>query len=130
MQKDTKTALIFCGVFVGLFVFGFILRGNVGGVSTAGGSGVENGRQIIDIAAKGGYTPNVIEAQAGIPTDLRVFTNGTYDCSSSIVIPSLGYQEMLQATGTETISLTAEQAQGTLEGMCSMGMYRFEIAFK
>ncbi|MEK9156662.1 MAG: cupredoxin domain-containing protein [Patescibacteria group bacterium] len=130
MQKDTKTALIFCGVFVGLFVFGFILRGNVGGVSTAGGSVVENGRQIIDIAAKGGYTPNVIEAQAGIPTDLRVFTNGTYDCSSSIVIPSLGYQEMLQATGTETISLTAEQAQGTLEGMCSMGMYRFEIAFK
>ena len=130
MQKDTKIALIFCGILVGLLTLTFVLRGNIGPESTTGGVIMENGRQIIDITARGGYTPNFIEARAGLPTDIRVLTDGTYDCSSSIIIPSLGYQKMLQATGTETISLTADQAQGTLEGTCGMGMYRFEIAFK
>lgn len=130
MQKDTRTALLFCGVFVGLLVLTVALRTNMSGGTVTGEAIVENGRQTIDIAAKGGYTPNYIEAKAGVPTDLRVLTNGTYDCSSSILIPSLGYQKMLEATGVETVSLTAEQAQGTLEGTCGMGMYRFQIAFK
>lgn len=130
MQKDTKIALIFCGILIGLLTLTFVLRGKIGSESTTGGVILENGRQIIDITARGGYTPNYIEAQAGVPTDIRVLTDGTYDCSSSIIIPSLGYQKMLQATGTETISLTAVQAQGTLEGTCGMGMYRFEIFFK
>ena len=130
MQKDTRTALLFCGVFVGLLVLTVALRTNMSGGTVTGEAIVENGRQTIDSAAKGGYTPNYIEAKAGVPTDLRVLTNGTYDCSSSILIPSLGYQKMLEATGVETVSLTAEQAQGTLEGTCGMGMYRFQIAFK
>lgn len=129
MQKDTKVAMIFTGILIGLVVISFVLRGNMS-KSDAGSVVMENGRQVIDIAAKGGYSPRFVEAKAGVPTDLRVLTNGTYDCSSSIAIPSLGYQKLLPATGTETISLTAEQAQGTLKGTCSMGMYRFEIAFK
>lgn len=91
--------------------------------------GVENGVQTIDLTAKGGFAPSRIEAQAGIPTTLRVTTNGTYDCSSTLVIPALNYQANLEPTGVELINLTSEQAQGTLKGMCGMGMYRFEIAF-
>lgn len=128
MQQDTKIALGFCGFFVGLLVLGTVLGG--GSSQISGSSLLEDDRQIIAIAAKGGYQPNIVTAQAGVPTDIRVLTDGTYDCSSSIVIPSLGYRKMLSPTGVETISLTADQAQGTLEGMCSMGMYRFEIAFE
>ena len=128
MQKDTKIALGFCGFFVGLLVLGTVFGGQSSEVS--GGSLLEDDRQIIAIAAKGGYEPNLVTAQAGIPTDIRISTDGTYDCSSSIVIPSLGYRKMLSATGTETISLTGDQATGTLEGVCSMGMYRFRISFK
>ncbi len=132
MQKDSKTALIFCGAAVGLLVLFFALRNDGSStVATDNGSvSTENGTQVIDLAAKGGYTPSFVEAKAGVPTELRVATNGTYDCSSSLIIPSLGYQAMLKPTGTETIALTAAQAQGTLEGTCGMGMYRFEIAFK
>ena len=90
---------------------------------------ITDGTQTIDITAKGGYSPRVMVAKAGVPTVLRVATNGTFDCSSSIVIPKLAYQKFLKPTGTEDIAISAEQAQGTLQGTCSMGMYSFQIKF-
>ena len=90
---------------------------------------VVDGIQYVDISAKGGYSPRVVTAKAGIPTVLRMKTNGTFDCSASLVIPKLSYQKFLQPSGTEEISITAEQAQGTLQGLCSMGMYNFQIQF-
>lgn len=85
---------------------------------------------MIDLTAKGGYSPNYIEAKAGIPTELHVTTQGTFDCSASLVITSLGYENILEPTGVETIAIAANKAKGTLEGTCGMGMYDFEIAFK
>jgi plastocyanin domain-containing protein len=89
-----------------------------------------DGTQVIDITAKGGYSPRIVTAKAGIPTILRVTTNGTFDCSASIVIPKLSYQKFMQPTGTTDIPIPAEQAQGTLQGLCAMGMYNFQIKFE
>lgn len=86
-------------------------------------------RQIIDITAKGGYNPRNIQAKANLPTVLRVNTNNTYDCSASLVIPKLGYRKFLESTGVEEIVLNEDQAQGTLQGLCSMGMYSFKVEF-
>ena len=132
MQKDTKTALVLCGVAVGFLVlFVAVRNGNKPTLATENTSvNIVNGVQIIDLSAKGGFSPPYIEATAGLPTELRVATNGTYDCSSTLVIPSLNYQKTLEPTGVETIQLSASQAQGTLDGTCGMGMYDFEIAFK
>jgi plastocyanin domain-containing protein len=91
---------------------------------------IVDGKQIIDISAKGGYSPRVVVAKAGVPTVLRVTTNGTFDCSASVVIPKLSYQKFLQPSGTEDIAISAEQAQGTLQGLCAMGMYNFQIKFQ
>jgi len=91
---------------------------------------VVDGTQIIDITAKGGYSPRVVVAKAGVPTTLRVTTNGTFDCSASVVIPKLSYQKFLPSTGTTDIAISAEQAQGTLKGLCAMGMYNFQIKFQ
>ncbi len=91
---------------------------------------VIDGKQIIDISAKGGYVPRVVLAKAGIPTVLRVTTNGTFDCSASVVIQKLSYQKFLQPSGTEEIPITADQATGTLQGLCAMGMYNFQVKFQ
>lgn len=91
---------------------------------------IVDGVQIIDITAKGGYSPRIVNAKAGIPTILRVSTSGTFDCSSSIVIPKLSYQKFLKPSGTEEIKISAEEATGTLQGLCSMGMYNFQIRFE
>ncbi|HXK39059.1 MAG TPA: cupredoxin domain-containing protein [Candidatus Paceibacterota bacterium] len=91
---------------------------------------VVGGKQTIDITAKGGYSPRIVVAKAGMPTVLRVSTRGTFDCSSSLVIPKLSYQKFLPPSGTEEIAISAEEAQGTMQGLCSMGMYNFQIKFQ
>ena len=91
---------------------------------------ISNGQQIIALTAKGGFFPAMSTAEAGVPTLLRVSTNGTFDCSSSISIPSLGYRGNLPPSGTTDIEIPAQGAGTTLNGTCSMGMYNFTIAFK
>ncbi len=85
--------------------------------------------QFVEIEAKGGYSPRVTYAKSGIPTKLIVKTNGTYDCSSALVIRSVGFQSILPQTGLTEIDLGIHAAGDTLQGLCSMGMYSFQIQF-
>lgn len=89
-----------------------------------------DGKQIIEINAKGGYSPRATVAKAGQPTILRIKTNATFDCSSSLRIPAIGYSKNLPATGTTDIELPAQNAGTTLKALCSMGMYNFSINFQ
>ena len=92
-------------------------------------SEIKNGIQYITINAKGGYSPKVSIAKAGIPTKLIVKTDGTYDCSASLVIRSLGFQKILAQTGEEVIDIGILKAGESLQGVCGMGMYNFLINF-
>ena len=132
MNKPTIIAFAVSATLIGL---AFLMvspntpsTGN--GTVTAPTAVIEGGKQVIDITAKGGYSPRVVNAKAGIPTVLRVRTNNTFDCSASVVIPKLSYQKFLQPSAIEEIPISAEQAQGTLQGLCSMGMYNFQIRFE
>ena len=90
---------------------------------------VVDGKQIIEINAKGGYQPRRSIAKSGIPTILRFNTKGTFDCSSSVRIPSLNISKMLPQTGTTDINLGVPNL-ALLQGTCGMGMYPFEIDFQ
>lgn len=99
--------------------------------STQAGKNVEikDGIQYVTVNAKGGYSPKVSAAKAGIPTKLIVKTTGTYDCSASLVIRSIGYQKILSQTGEEVIDLGVPKAEQPLQGVCGMGMYNFQVQF-
>jgi plastocyanin domain-containing protein len=90
---------------------------------------MKDGIQYVTIDAKAGYSPRLSKAKAGVPTKLIVRTNGTYDCSASLVIRSIGFQKILAQTGEEIIDLGTPQAGQPLKGLCSMGMYSFQIQF-
>lgn len=90
---------------------------------------IENGVQIVEIKAKGGYNPRKSVAKAGLPTIVRFNTNGTFDCSSAVRIPSLNINRNLPISGATNIELPASNT-GTLKGSCGMGMYPFEIVFQ
>ena len=90
---------------------------------------IVDGKQIIEINTKGGYSPKLSEAKAGIPTTLRFKTNGTFDCSSSVRIPNMNISKILPNTGSTDIDL-GTQKLGTLSGTCGMGMYKFVVDFK
>jgi plastocyanin domain-containing protein len=129
-----KTALAII-TFVLLVGIGVIFLGDAPSVrdtaSLKAGENVEirDGVQYITIHAKGGYSPRVSSAQADVPTKLVVKTNGTYDCSTALVIPSIGYRKMLSQTGEEVIDVGVSQKGTSLQGTCSMGMYNFEVNF-
>ncbi len=88
-----------------------------------------DGQQIITIDAKGGYSPKVTTAKAGIPTVIKMNTEGTFDCSSALTIPSLGYRSNLPPAGETLIDVPPQEAGSTLQGLCSMGMYNFTVNF-
>jgi len=98
-------------------------------VANANNVTVVDGKQIIEIRAKGGYLPRRSIAKAGMPTILRFDTLGTFDCSASVRIPSMDISKILPNSGTTDIDLGSSK-QGIMEGTCGMGMYPFEINFQ
>ena len=89
---------------------------------------IVDGKQIIEIKTKGGYFPRNSVAKAGMPTVLRFNTSGTFDCSSSIRIPSMGISKLLPQTGATDIDIGSSTA-AILQGSCGMGMYPFQVEF-
>jgi plastocyanin domain-containing protein len=125
-------SIITLGLIIGIGII--FLGGSESGSETAStqpGQNVEirDGVQYITINAKGGYSPRVSSAQADIPTKLIVKTNGTYDCSTALVIRSIGYQKILPQTGEEVIDIGTSKAGSSVQGTCSMGMYNFVVNF-
>jgi plastocyanin domain-containing protein len=91
---------------------------------------IVDGVQIIEVTARGGYNPREIIAKAGVPTVLRMKTSGTFDCSSAFVIPSLGIQKMLPATGVTNFDIPIQESGASIKATCSMGMYNLQINFQ
>lgn len=88
-----------------------------------------DGKQIIEIKARGGYHPEHSIAKAGIHTILRLDTDGTFDCSASVRIPSMDISKNLPMSGTTDIDIGIQKA-GIFNGTCGMGMYPFDIKFE
>lgn len=91
---------------------------------------IKDGVQYVTITARAGYSPRMSIAKAGIPTKLVMKTDGTYDCSSSLVIKSLNYRNILPNTGETEIAVGTPKAGDVLQGVCGMGMYSFTINFQ
>lgn len=124
----------FVNFIVGFFIAGiilFIIFGNSGksNINTITPASYSEGKQIIDLTAKGGFSPNTITAKANVETILNVITNKTFDCSSSIRIPKLNISENLPLTGTTQIALGSYNSGEEIDGTCLMGMYNFKIKF-
>lgn len=121
----SKTALVI--ISLGLVVaLGVIFAG---GRKEIGGVEIKDGVQYIRIEAGGGYSPQITEAKADIPTKLIMKTSGVFDCSASLVIPSIEYQKMLPQAGETEIDLGTHKVGDKVQGTCSMGMYGFVINF-
>lgn len=90
---------------------------------------MEDGKQVVEITAKGKYSPRLTEAKAGVPTVIRLETNGTFDCTAQLTVPSVGFRQMLPPKGKTDIALAEQKPGSKIKGICSMGMYNFEVRF-
>jgi plastocyanin domain-containing protein len=130
MKIISISVIVVVALLAGAFFLGRAgQRSNSTSDTTASATTDSNGRQIVSIKAKGGYYPQVNTAKANTPTILKVTTNATFDCSSALVIPSLGYRKSLPPSGDTLIDIPAQAAGTKLQGLCAMGMYNFSIQF-
>lgn len=125
MQKTTIISIIISIALIG----GAIMFASGDGPPSTENVSIENGTQIIEVTAKGKYSPRLTAAKAGMPTILRVKTMGTYDCTAALKVPNIGYEKMLPPTGTTDIELPAQNAGAVVQGICAMGMYNFKVGF-
>ncbi|MDP2789139.1 MAG: hypothetical protein Q8O46_03780 [bacterium] len=133
-MNKTSLIIITLGLVIALgIIFSSSSRSNNASndAELANGNNVEvkDGVQYVTVNARGGYWPKTSNAQAGIPTQLVVKTNGTYDCSAALVIPSINYKKILNQTGEEIIDLGTPKVGQVTQGVCGMGMYNFVINF-
>lgn len=128
-MKSTVLSIVAAAVLIG----GAVVFTQGGAPADPGEPGnnvsIVDGKQIVEIRAKGNYSPRKSVAKAGIPTILRFNTEGTFDCTSVMRIPSMNITKNLPPSGSTDIDL-GSPAVATLQGTCGMGMYPFEIEFQ
>jgi len=128
MKNTVLSIFIALALIGGAFYFGRNeSSGNV--VEKVNNVFMENGKQIVEIKARGGYNPRHSVAKAGLPTVLRFNSKGTFDCSAAVSIPSLKVSKLLDQSTNNDIEI-GTSTSGVLDGTCSMGMYSFDVDFK
>jgi plastocyanin domain-containing protein len=133
MKSIATSVLLFVIAAALVSVVGVVLLsrgGTKAGDAVPTNVSIVGGNQIIEISAKGGFSPRDTTAKADMATTLKIKTSGTFDCSSSVTIPKLGYQTILPFSGETVVDVPPQAAGSTLKGLCSMGMYSFTIRFK
>ncbi len=91
------------------------------GVRRTSRAELRGGVQEVRITVKGGYAPDRIEVEAGIPVRLLFDRQETGDCTSRVVFSDFGINRSLPAFTTTTVELTPQHA-GEFGFACGMNM--------
>lgn len=89
----------------------------------------ERGIQEVRVIVKGGYSPDVIVVNKGIPVRLDFYRDETADCSDTIVFGDFKIRKPLPAFKTTAIEFTPEK-EGEYVFTCGMGMMRGKLIVK
>ena len=122
-------AVVVAGVLIAGGIYFAVSSGSRVDAASVTNVSVVDGKQIVEMDVKGGYAPKLTAAKAGMPTVLRMKTNGTFDCSAGVVIPSLSVRQNLPPSGSTDIEVPPQQSGTQLQGLCIMGMYHFAVQF-
>ncbi len=86
----------------------------------------ESGVQEINVTVKGGYSPDVIAVEQGIPVRLNFYRDETASCSEEVVFGDFGIARQLPAFETTPIEFTPDKA-GEFTFTCGMNMMRGKV---
>ena len=91
------------------------------GARKAASGTLHGNSQSAHIVVRGGYSPDLIEVQAGIPTDLEFERQETGECTSHVVFADLGLDAMLPGNETTVVKIPPLPA-GEYPFACGMNM--------
>jgi P-type Cu+ transporter len=82
---------------------------------------VHSGVQEVTVTVKGGYSPDVIRVQQGVPLKLTFDRQESGDCTSRVVFADFDTSATLPANGSATLEFTPDKA-GEFDFACGMNM--------
>ena len=82
---------------------------------------VADGVQVATVTVKGGYSPSLVEVQAGMPVRLLFDRQESGDCSARVVFPDFKINQTLPAHATTSVEFTPTEP-GDYEFACGMNM--------
>lgn len=85
--------------------------------------------QTAEITVSGGYTPNRIQLQQGVPAKLIFHRQDSSSCFDEVVLPDFGIKTKLPVGQRHTVELTPKAA-GSFRYSCGMNMFHGEIIVK
>jgi len=91
------------------------------GPREARGAELRDGRQEVEIAVKGGYSPNLIRVREGLPLRLVFDRQETGDCTARVVFPDFGVTRSLAPFARTSVELTPDRS-GEFGFACGMNM--------
>jgi len=91
------------------------------GPREARGAELRDGRQEVEIAVKGGYSPNLIRVREGVPLRLVFDRQETGDCTSRVVFPDFGVTGSLAPFARTSVEFTPDRS-GEFGFACGMNM--------
>ena len=91
------------------------------GPREARGAELHDGRQEVEIAVKGGYSPNLIRVREGVPLRLVFDRQETGDCTSRVVFPDFGVTRSLAPFARTAVEFTPDRS-GEFGFACGMNM--------
>ena len=89
----------------------------------------EKGVQEINVTVKGGYSPDVIVVNKGMPVRLNFYRDETSSCSEQVIFGDFRIARNLPAFKTTKIEFTPDKA-GEFTFTCGMNMLRGKLIVK
>ena len=86
----------------------------------------ETGVQEINVTVKGGYSPDVIVVNKGMPVRLNFYRDETSSCSEQVIFGDFRIARNLPAFKTTKIEFTPDKA-GEFTFTCGMNMLRGKL---
>ena len=108
--------VIFASVAVAGFLWWFFF-----GPKKASKAAIRDGVQEVNITVKGGYSPDLIHVQQGVPLRLNFDRQESGDCTSRVVFADFGASKTLPAFGSATLEFTPDKV-GEFDFACGMNM--------
>ena len=91
------------------------------GPKQASRASLDNGVQEVDVVVKGGYSPDLIRVQQGVPLRLHFDRQEAGDCTSRVVFADFNASKSLPAFGQATLQFTPDKV-GEFNFACGMNM--------
>jgi plastocyanin domain-containing protein len=86
----------------------------------------DRGVQEINVTVKGGYSPDVIVVEQGVPVRLNFYRDETASCTEQVIFGDFGIARDLPAFTTTPIEFTPDKT-GEFVFACGMNMVRGKL---